>query len=362
MLRQIFAGAFVGLVGLPAAVMAQTACEPYTVQGGDTLRGIAQSAYGNGNFQIIFDANRTVIGNNPNNIEIGDELLLPCEDGTLPGAVVEVAEAPQPTAAALEASGQPIPQGYVPQIKFLTGGNYPPFTDESMPGRGMFTELVDTAMTRGGQGRDYGITFVNDWGSHLSALLPINAFDLGFPWFKPDCAKLDLLSPSMAQRCTDYIFSDPFYELVVTGYVLPDSPYANAATPDDLFGARVCRPDGFYTFDLEEAGLVEPNITLVQPVLPRECFEQMLAGTVDYIPMEVQVAESAISELNIRNQVLELSQFSRLVTAHVLSHKSNPYGRVYITLLNQGLAEMRQSGEWFGLVSTQLAAYARANQ
>jgi len=347
---------------LPVAGHAQTACEPYVIQGGDTLRDIAQRAYGNGNFQLIFDANRNVIGSNPNNIEVGDELVLPCADGTLPTAQVEVVEAPTPTAAAVEASGQQLPEGYVPVIKFLTGGNYPPFTDESMPGRGMFTELVDTSMTRAAPSRDYVVTFVNDWGSHLSALLPINAFDMGFPWFKPDCTKIDLLSPAMAQRLTDYNFSDPFYELVVTSYVLPKSRFAGAQSPEDLFGARVCRPDGYYTFDLEEVGLVEPDITLVQPVLPRECFEQLLAGTVDYIPMEVQVAEDAIAELGIRGQLLELGQFSRLVTAHVISHKSNPYGRAYITLLNQGLREMRQSGEWFGIVSTQLAAYARANQ
>ncbi|MEM9717204.1 MAG: LysM peptidoglycan-binding domain-containing protein [Pseudomonadota bacterium] len=363
MFKKLLAGTVLALASLPVAVQAQTACEEYTIQGGDTLRDIAQRAYGSGNFQSIFNANRNTIGSNPNSIEVGDTLILPCADGTLPSSAVEVAvAAPQQTAAAAEASGTTLPQGYVPTIKFLTGGNYAPFTDETLPGRGLFTELVDTAMTRGAPGREYTITFVNDWGAHLSALLPINAFDLGFPWFKPDCTKVDLLTPSDARRCTDFNWSDPVYEVVIPYYTTPGSRFANISSPSELVGARICRPDGYATFYMQEEGLFEPDITMVTPVLPEECFTQLVAGTVDVVSLELDLVEGIIAEQGIQSQVVEIPGLSELLGLSVLTHKSNPYGRAYVTLLNQGLRDMRQSGEWFGIVSTQLAAYARANQ
>lgn len=360
MMRVLSYGCVLGVISAGAA-MAQQACEPYTVRSGDSLREIAQRAYSNANYQIIFNANRQVIGSNPNSIEIGDVLQLPCADGTLRPTSAAPAPPAQPTAAVVQSTGN-APAGYRPTIKFLTGGNYAPFTDEDLPGRGLFTELVDTAMLRAASDREFSITFVNDWGSHLGDLLPINAFDLGFPWFKPDCTKVDLLSPSMAQRCTDFNFSEPFYEVVITTYALKGSRFAGASQPSDLLGARICRPEGYYTFDLEQEGLSPPAIDLVQPVLPKDCFEEMIAGTVDVVPMELDLSEGVISELQIEQQIVELPSLAQILTFHVVTHKSNPYGRTYLTLLNQGLQEMRGSGEWFGIVSTQLAEFAKSNQ
>ena len=61
--------------------LSQTSPTPgsnYTVQPGDTLSGIAQQAYGDGNqWQIIYNANTQVIGNNPNLIRPGEVLYIP---------------------------------------------------------------------------------------------------------------------------------------------------------------------------------------------------------------------------------------------------------------------------------------------
>lgn len=50
----------------------------YTVVAGDTLSGIAQKVYGNaGAWQKIYDANRGIIGGNPNLIRAGQVLTIP---------------------------------------------------------------------------------------------------------------------------------------------------------------------------------------------------------------------------------------------------------------------------------------------
>jgi LysM repeat protein len=62
----------------------------YTVQGGDTLSSIAQEAYGDSNqWQIIYDANKQVIGNNPNVIIPGQVLFIPAIPPT-PGSYYTV--------------------------------------------------------------------------------------------------------------------------------------------------------------------------------------------------------------------------------------------------------------------------------
>ncbi len=70
---------------LGTSAFAQEACTAYTVKDGDTLGSIAQAAYGTGDYQNIFNANREVIGDNPAGLSSGTVLNLPCEDGSIAG-------------------------------------------------------------------------------------------------------------------------------------------------------------------------------------------------------------------------------------------------------------------------------------
>lgn len=52
--------------------------QTYIIQPGDTLWAIAEQFYGDGNeWQRIYDANRHVIGSNPDEIYPGQEIVLP---------------------------------------------------------------------------------------------------------------------------------------------------------------------------------------------------------------------------------------------------------------------------------------------
>jgi 3D (Asp-Asp-Asp) domain-containing protein len=57
---------------------AQASSQTYTVQLGDTLYLIAQKVYGDGNrWREIYEANRGVIGGNPEQIQVGMVLVIP---------------------------------------------------------------------------------------------------------------------------------------------------------------------------------------------------------------------------------------------------------------------------------------------
>ncbi len=52
--------------------------QTYTVQEGDTLSSIAEQFYGDANeWQKIYDANRDVIGDDPDQIAVGIQLAIP---------------------------------------------------------------------------------------------------------------------------------------------------------------------------------------------------------------------------------------------------------------------------------------------
>ncbi|MEM6549281.1 MAG: transporter substrate-binding domain-containing protein [Pseudomonadota bacterium] len=286
-------------------------------------------------------------------------------DGKPPGQAGAPAEtAPERSARTLPAGlveqGSTGPAGFEddafpPRVRFLTGSDFAPFTDEALPEGGMITELVRRAMRDADASRDYRVTFVNDWAPHLDPLLTEGAFDLGFPWYKPNCDNLDRLSEPMRLRCTDFDFSHPLYEVVVGFYMRSDDILATATEHAALIGKRICRPRGYPTSDLEERGLNDTTVTMIRAATPAECFAALGNGEVDVASVNVLLAEEEVARQSLRGHVVENSDLSTVRTLHVLSPKSNPFGRTYIALINRGLRSLRESGEWFAVVSRHLA-------
>lgn len=320
---------------------AQEACSVYTVVPGDTLSQIASRADLRGGFQFLFDANRDVL-DSPNIIEVGDQLKIPCADGTLPGT-----EAPATVAASTEPA--PVTTQPTRSLRIATATNYRPFSDEDLPGGGMITRMVDRSMQLGNPDQAYNISFVNDWGSHFE-LAELGALDMVFPWFKPDCDRIENLGPESAYRCTNFNHSDAFYEILVDFYTLNGSEYANATTHADLFGARVCRPEAWFLFDMEAVELVEPNITLVQPVSQQDCVELLRNGEVDVMTYDTLPAEEDIRQAGMVDQVTSLDALRGAVTSHIFVAKNNAFANEALPIINAGLEELRLSGEWFTIV------------
>lgn len=343
---------------VPATAHAQEACTTYSVQEGDTLGGIAVAAYGSYNYQMIFNANREAIANNTNNLPVGLQLILPCEDGRLTpdselSAVIETETKKQ------EETRDPN-RPYLPPLKFVTANEWKPFTDESLSGGGIYVRMAATAMQRGGNDRDYKVSFVDDWGSHVDTLLPSGAYDISIAWSAPDCSKLDMLGEFAVMMCTDFEFSLPVYEVAYSYHTLVDSPFVEARAFTDYAGARICRPEGWPTSDLEVEGLAEPQVVFVRPKSPMDCAKMLLSGEVDLYSIEVETSTANFEELDATDKVLLNPALATFNTHHFITAKSNRRGKEYIAMLNRGMDEMRESGEWYDIVATGLSEYNNA--
>lgn len=340
-----------------SALHAQQACEDYTVRAGDSLSGIARTAYGSVAFQQIWDANRAIIGSNPNRISPGMSLALPCADGTIRSDRTAAAEAP------IQASAPADPEPAVPStnermdIRLVTATGYAPFTDEDMAGGGIYTQLVRAAVGTVEEKAETSISFVNDWGSHLDALLPSQAFDGAFPWLRPNCEAPDELTENSAFRCEEFLHSDPFYEIVNSLTVAADSPLAVTDSYEDFHGTTICLPDGYSDVSLNAGGLTEPVVTLTRPTDPDDCIQLLDAGEVDVVSLEQRQVQDIIMRLGHDGKFASNPNLNNVNTLAVFVSKENPDAPEVIEVLNEGLANIRESGVWFETVRVGFREY-----
>lgn len=301
----------------------------YIVEPGDSLSAIARRVYGRFSaYQAIFDYNPGVL-RDPNELPVGVGLYIPCLDGG--DAEVE----PLPPLTRSRANG----------LRILTGSEYPPYVDEGLPNGGFSVELVERALLENDGARDFRVDVINDWSSHLEPLLADGAYDLAFPWFRPDCSARDRLGESSIWRCDNLRFSEPLHDVVVTFHARPETA-AGIASAADVEGLRVCRPRGYFTFDLEAMGLSPPAIERVAADDPEECFELLAEGEVDVVTVNADTADRALGELGLRDAVTEVGDLATVQTLHAVAMRGDPRGRVNLLRLDKGLRVLKNSGRY----------------
>ena len=386
--------ALIGAFGLTAmfgagAEAQSLACGgEYTIKRGDTLQKVTRMAYGEGlSWSFLYKANRAVVGPNPSAIEVGMKIKVPCRRGQTPGATAKAA-APKATTSAAATAAAPstattaavttpaatatpavtnvslplnVPGVATPgssTVRFVTGSDWRPFQDPELQNGGMITEIIDTAMESQRGANGHKIDFINYYSSHLQTLIADIAYDFAFAWFRPNCDKMDKLGAESQFRCTSLDWSDPLFEQIIGYYMRADE--ANVpVTHADLLGRSICRPKGYALFMMEEFDLVEPAIALKRPVNTGDCFEMLAAGEVDVVVLATMVADSAIAEGGMADQIAEQPQLSTVATMHAVTSINNPNKETQLTVLNEGIRNVRESGAWFEIVQRHLVEHSR---
>jgi polar amino acid transport system substrate-binding protein len=217
--------------------------------------------------------------------------------------------------------------------------------DEDLPNGGFSTELLERALQFDGQPANYEIDVIRDWSAHLSPLMENGNYDLGYPWFRPDCSQYDLLGEASQWRCDNLIFSRPLHEIVVTFF-------GRAGEVDDIRepaqaqGMTICRPQGYFTHDLEAMGLTEATITRAAPSTPEDCFEMLAANEVDLVTVNADTSDRIIRDMQMAGRVSEVIDLSTIQTLHVVGMRGNPDTRLLMRRVDQGLRDIQDAG-WF---------------
>ena len=77
---------------------------------------------------------------------------------------------------------------------------------------------------------------------------------MGFPWFKPNCEEYGQLDRTgTVPPATNFFFSKPVFEILVLFFTTNNSQF-QFTSDADVLGKRLCRPTGYFTFDLDKKG------------------------------------------------------------------------------------------------------------
>lgn len=336
---------------LSGAVAAQTCGGVYTVQRGDSLSIIADRLYKNaGMWTAIHSGNSSAIGENPNNIRVGMALQLRCIDGLpigLPGGrnVQEVAAAAADPAPLVVTPGSADSRR---KIAVLTGSDFAPFTDKDLPNGGMLAEVVQAAMEAAAPEQGFAIHWVDDWASHFEPLLSNALLDIGFPWFKPDCA-----SDPETYRCANLKFSESMFEVLMLLFVDTTRPIAFNSDAD-LEGKTLCRPAGYSTYIFDQNGrnwLKSGHITLKIGDSPADCLELLAEGEVDAAVLNEFLGRKKIKELGLGDRVrVAEGQPISVDGNHMVVHKSHPQGDALLSVFETGLERIKADGTYQRIV------------
>jgi polar amino acid transport system substrate-binding protein len=355
---------------LSSRAMAQTCGTEYKIKEGETLAQIAARVYGNPTqWTVIFYANQDRLGTNASLLVPGLAILLPCIGGA--------ASSPQPQNTTAPAAPQPpatpadVPimiSTMVRRVEFLTADGYPPFTGRSLEGGGMLTEVITSAMNivkQEAKGRfDFGVSWVNDWSAHLNPLLLTRAFDVGFPWARPDCDSAGPLDATSQFRCRKFFFSDPLYEVITSLFVRNNSAITNLQS-EKINGVALCVAAGQAAYELDQGGrnwVKDGKVTLMRPPTIDECFRLLDNGTVEGVVATEYSGRASMISLGLVDRVRMLDQPVALTPLHVVVSKSHPHARTILYYINTALSKLRDNGDYDMIIERHLDRFWEAQQ
>lgn len=342
---------------MAGSVAAETCGGTYQVKRGESLSLIADRLYKNASrWTAIHTNNIQAIGEDPNAIVVGQRLRLTCIDG-LPTGLADgrpVEAAAQATASAeTQVVARAPRRALEATINLVTAGDFAPFTDQSLPGEGLLSEVVHAAMQQSPASDAYRVHWVHDWSSHLDPLMTSAMMDMAFPWYKPDCAG----DPSQ-YRCENFHFSKPMFEMLILLFVNTDRPIP-FSSDSDMHGRTLCRPAGYFTHDLDRAGrrwISDGLVKLEQPRTVKDCFDMLVAGTVDGVALNEFTGRAAVKELALEGQVdVVQGRPISIEGLHVLVHKTHPDAEALLAMINDGMGAIQANGQYQTIVDAHMS-------
>ena len=338
MLKSMLFIATSAFIGAALPVQAAESCDMYFVQKGDTLRLIAEHYYGSRDLSpLIYNANAATVGDDPNNIEIGMALDIPCREGiNLPASTsfLNINHTPPP------ANGH-----------FLARSGAYPFVDTK--NAGIVARILFAALRQGGYTAPFTTLQPENTVSLLQSAAAPEAL-LSFPWIKPDCEAGARLSADIADLCANYTLSKPLYEITLGLFTTKDSPLGLSPSRQILESSRICFAEFYDNSLLDTIGLTTNAALATAPASRNaDCVSGLLEGRYDAIVSDYQSIGALPAALSAR--LTDIPAYAHKTTLHAAAYHGSPAAQTALEQANRGLADILGTGEWFNIVNQGLA-------
>ncbi len=318
-----------------AAEANETDCgQDYISKSGETVYQVASKAFGPGlHRQLFVNALMHRHGQNGGALAVGTKISIPCAGR----------------------GGLELPKGYwsassyeIAEISVQTAGYDEGSVSASRSIESLYNALLEGMMREG----LLVATFTSLAARDMVARQPFpdggDASDVSFPWARSDCADAQRRSVAL---CSNALWSDPLFDLTSSVYTVQG----------DLGSLADLGPNGLCISDRSRAAAVQSGL-LTPQMLSRasggsseDCLATLRANAVGavIVPDIAAAAENRLNRNAPRLRKAPGAEFSD--TVHAVVDNRNPNARRILRRLNDGLEEIRISGEWYRIVRSELS-------
>lgn len=213
-------------------------------------------------------------------------------------------------------------------VKLVTGNNYKPFTDESLPEGGLSTATVRAVYAH--LGEEISVAF-RPWKRGYQSTLK-GKYTATFPYVKNE------------ERQKDYRFSDPIFTLRNKPLVRADAEIA-ANSPEDLKGMRYCQPIGYAPPKTLKKMQNQGHLKREAPENMKLCMRMLKKGRADFIPINnVQGPLTAREAFGSTDPVQFLDITLSTSANYVIFPRNAENSADAVARFNKGLAAIRDNG------------------
>jgi polar amino acid transport system substrate-binding protein len=223
-------------------------------------------------------------------------------------------------------------------LRLVTGDDYAPFTGKALPAGGMLTQVVRAALQRS------SIDSSLDWQPWKRGYMKTlrGDYDATFPYVHTP------------QREEVFLYSEPLF--VAEQHIF--SRAGQVIEINDvrsMQGLRLCYPLGWQPPPIIQQLLDDGQLRRHSPTGLNECARLLLMDRDDFFISDRRLGETALQLTGV-----PLEQFRRSDSAinsstlHLIVPRSHPQAAVIIAQFNQGLAQLRASGDYQRLLERNL--------
>ncbi|MCP4396673.1 MAG: amino acid ABC transporter substrate-binding protein [bacterium] len=229
-------------------------------------------------------------------------------------------------------------------LKFVTGNEYPPFTDEHLPNGGMITEMIVRIFQELGYSLE--IAFY-PWARGYEETKK-GKYVGTFPYVKNE------------KRVQDFNYSEPMYTITTRFFVRQDfsSEYLQ---DEDLKGMRVCKPLGYNLSDIQPL-LDKQLVTVSRPTQMTNCVQMLQKGRVQLLPINEHVGWAILIEEFGEDATTQFKTLDKPLQEdhlYLIISKTSPNGEELLAKFNEGLQRLKDQGTWHDIITRHFAYRAR---
>lgn len=238
-----------------------------------------------------------------------------------------------PVAVLLALMGHPARANEGKTVTIVTGNNYFPYTDESLPGGGLAAQIVHRVFADLG----FEAEFVFEPWEKGYMESREGRYIATFPY---------ILS---AERKKDFLFTSALFEVRPTIFWNVERNL-RIIEIGDLAGKILCVPDGWALDGYIEPMVMSGQIDRIHAVSMRACFQKLHDGEVDIVSADRRVGEQLAEDVEARPWIKSRRFSTDSNSNHLMFTRRHPQAAAWVRAFDESLKKLQDNGALYALI------------